>query len=153
MSQKLTMTGNILLSAVVRAIITAFPAIDTYKETVNQGAEYPYFMVYQEDFIEKKLMRKNYLQSFIISVLYQYKELPETSYVTSNDMAYKLTEILDTIKLPNGDKIRGYNKNYYPENQKLEFYINYDIKVAKELEVKPKQQKLKTNVYTKIKGE
>ena len=68
-------------------------------------------------------------------------------------MAYKLTEILDTITLPNGDKIRGYNKNYYPENQKLEFYINYDIKVAKELEVKPKQQKLKTNVYTKIKGE
>ena len=64
-------------------------------------------------------------------------------------MAYKLTELLETITLPNGDKLRGDNINWYPDNQKLEFYINYSIKVAKEKEQKPKQMTQKVNVYKK----
>lgn len=149
MSQNLTISGNTILDSVIRTISKEFKDIPIYQETVNEGCEYPYFMVYCEDFSENKLMRKNYLQNFIISVIYQYKPLPETYYYDSNEVAYKLTEILDIITLPNGDKLRGNNKNWYPDNQKLEFYINYPIKVAKEKEQKPKQMTQKVNVYKK----
>ena len=94
-------------------------------------------------------MRGNYLQSFIISVLYQYKELPETSYTDSNKIGYKLSDILELITLPNGDLLRGTDINWYPDNQKLEFYINYNIKVAREKELVPKQMTNKVNVYKK----
>ncbi len=149
MSQKLTIEGHTILDSVIQAIVKAFPDIDVYEETINEGCKYPYFMVFCEDFTENKLMRKNYLQSFIISVIYQYKELPETSYHAFTKLGYQLAELLELIELPNGDKLRGYNKNWYPDNQKLEFYINYDIKVAKEKEPKPKQLTQKVNVYKK----
>lgn len=149
MSQKLTMEGNTILDSVISAIHGAFPDIDIYDETINQGCKYPYFMVLCEDFTENKLMRENYLQSFIISVLYQYKQIPETYYIKGNEVGYKLAEILRLITLPNGDKLRGNNINWYPENQKLEFYINYDIKVASEKEIVPKQMTQKVNVYKK----
>lgn len=149
MSQRLTIEGNTILDAVIQAIVKAYPDIDVYDEIINEGCQYPYFMVLCEDFTENKLMRKNYLQTFIISVIYQYKELPETSYYQFDKVGYNLAEILELIELPNGDKIRGYSKNWYPDNQKLEFYINYDIKVAKEKEPKPKQMTNKVNVYKK----
>lgn len=149
MSQKLTITGNTILDSVIRAINEAYPDIDIYDETINQGCKYPYFMVLCEDFTENKLMRENYLQTFIISVLYQYKPIPETYYVNCNEMAYKLANILRLITLPNGDKLRGNNINWYPDNQKLEFYINYDIKVASEREAIPKQMTQTVNVYKK----
>lgn len=149
MSQKLTINGNTILDSVVRAITAKYPDIDVYCETINEGCPYPYFMVLCEDFTETKLMRTNYLQSFIISVLYQYKELPETSYVDSNEVGHTLSNILRLITLPNGHKLRGNNINYYPENQKLEFYVNYDIKVAEEKEPGVKQQSLKVNVSKK----
>ena len=149
MSQGLTIQGNTILDAVIRSIVKAFPGVDVYQENINQGCEYPYFMVLCEDFTQDKLMRENYLQTFIISVLYQYKELPETSYYEYNEVGYILSEILSKITLPNGDKIRGTNINWYPENQKLEFYVNYDIKVAKEQEAKPKQMTQEVNVYKK----
>ncbi len=149
MSQKLTMEGNTILDSVILAISGYFTDIPVYQETINQGCKHPYFMVYCEDFSQDKLMRKNYLQNFIISVIYQYKPVPETYYYDSNKMAYKLTELLETITLPNGDKLRGDNINWYPDNQKLEFYINYSIKVAKEKEQKPKQMTQKVNVYKK----
>ena len=97
-------------------------------------------------------MRENYLQTFIISVLYQYKELPETSYSNFNNVSYLLTEALRIIELPNGDTLRGYNINSYPDNEKLEFYVNYDIKVAKEQKDKIKQMKNSITVYVKNKG-
>lgn len=149
MSQKLTMEGNTILNSVIRTISGAFPDVDIYNETVNEGCEFPYFMVLCEDFTQEKLMRKNYLQSFVISVLYQYKELPETYYTDSNEIGYKLSDILELITLPNGDKLRGNSINWYPDNQKLEFYINYDIKVAKEKQPVPKQMKNSVNVYKK----
>lgn len=149
MSKPLTIEGDTILSAVTRALVKAFPDIDVYKETVNQGCTFPYFMIYCEDFSEQKLMRDNYLQTFVISVIYQYKELPETSYCNFNTIGYKLSEILDLIELQNGEKVRGTNKNWYPDNQKLEFYINYTIKVYKEQETKPKMNSQKVNVYTK----
>lgn len=149
MSQKLTIEGNTIIDAVIKAISLAFPDVDIFDETINQGCEYPYFMVIVEDFTEEKLMRENYLQTFIISVLYQYKELPETSYSDFNPISYKLTEALRTIELPNGDKLRGYNINSYPDNQKLEFYINYDIKVATEPKEKVKQMKNSVNIQLK----
>ena len=149
MSQKLTMEGNTILNSVIRKIHGAFPTIDIYSELINQGCDYPYFMVLCEDFSQKKLMRGNYLQSFIISVLYQYKELPETSYTDSNEIGYKLSDILELITLPNGDLLRGTDINWYPDNQKLEFYINYNIKVAREKELVPKQMTNKVNVYKK----
>lgn len=149
MSQKLTIEGNTIIDAVIGAIHGAFPEVDIYDETINEGCEYPYFMVVVEDFSEEKLMRENYLQTFIISVLYQYKELPETSYSDFNPISYKLTEALRLIELPNGDKLRGYNINSYPKHQKLEFYVNYDIKVATEPKQVPKQ--MKNTVYTQLK--
>ncbi len=149
MKEQLVIEGNTILDAVIGKIVKNFPDIDVFQETINQGCRYPYFMVFCEDFTEKKLMRANYLQTFIISVLYQYKRLPETSYYNFNDIAYKLCNILETIELDNGDSIRGYNKNWYPDDQKLEFYINYDIKVAKEKEEVPKQMTNKVNVYKK----
>ena len=149
MSQKLTMEGNTILNSAIRKIHGAFPNIDIYSEHINQGCDYRYFMVLCEDFSQKKLMRGNYLQSFIISVLYQYKELPETSYTDSNEMGYKLSDILELITLPNGDLLRGTDINWYPDNQKLEFYINYNIKVAREKELVPKQMTNKVNVYKK----
>lgn len=147
--EKLTVTGKTIISAVIRKIKKAYPDITVYKEKVNQGIKYPYFMIYCEDFSEQKLMRENYLQSFIISVLYQYKELPETSYTEFNEVGYKLAEILQTIELDNGHLLRGYNKNWYPDEEKLEFYINYDIKVAKEKEPTEKLMTLSFNVYKK----
>ena len=149
MSQKLTVEGNTIIDAVIQAITGAFPDVDVYDETINEGCEYPYFVVVVEDFSEEKLMRENYLQTFIISVLYQYKELPETSYSDFNPVSYKLTEALRLIELPNGDKLRGYNINSYPERQKLEFYVNYDIKVAKEQDDKVKQMTRTVYIYTK----
>lgn len=149
MSQKLTIEGNTILDAVIAKINGAFPDVDVYDETINEGCEYPYFMVIVEDFSEQKLMRENYLQTFIISVLYQYKELPETSYSDFNPISYKLTETLRTIELPNGDTLRGYNINSYPDNSKLEFYVNYDIKVATEKSEKVKQAKNTVYIYKK----
>lgn len=149
MSQRLTVNGNTILDAVISTIVKAFPNIDVYQETINQGCKYPYFMVLCEDFAQDKLMRENYLQTFIISVLYQYKELPETSYYESNEVGYKLSDILSKITLSNGDKLRGTNINWYPDNQKLEFYVNYDIRVAREQETKPKQMTHEVNVYKK----
>lgn len=149
MSQRLTVNGNTILDAVISTIVKAFPNIDVYQETINQGCKYPYFMVLCEDFAQDKLMRENYLQTFIISVLYQYKELPETSYYESNEVGYKLSGILSKITLSNGDKLRGTNINWYPDNQKLEFYVNYDIRVAREQETKPKQMTHEVNVYKK----
>lgn len=149
MSKKLTVEGNTILDAVIKAISGAFKDVDVFDETINEGCEYPYFMVYVEDFKEQKLMRENYLQTFIISVLYQYKETPETSYSDFNPVGYKLTEVLRLIELANGDKLRGYNINFYPDNQKLEFYVNYDIKVAKEPDEKVKQMKNSVNIYKK----
>jgi hypothetical protein len=146
---KLTVDGNTVYSAVVRAVVSAFPDIPVYKEMINEGCTYPYFMIYCEDFGEKKLMRENYLQTFIISVLYQYKKLPETSYNNFNDICYKLSEALQLITLDNGDKLRGYNKHYYPELQKFEYYINYDIKVAKEPKNKVKMMTRQVNITTK----
>lgn len=152
MPQRLTVTGNTILDAVIKKLVKAYPQIDVYQETINQGCKYPYFVVYCESFNEEKLMRGNYLQTFIISVLYQYKKLPETSYYNFNEVAYKLSDILDTVELTNGHLIRGYNKNWYPDNQKLEFYINYDIKVAREKEKVAKQMTNKVNVYKKQGG-
>ena len=149
MSQKLTIEGNTIIDSVITKISGAFPNIDVYDEKINEGCEYPYFMVYVEDFSEEKLMRENYLQTFIISVLYQYKALPETSYSDFNTISYKLTDILRQIELPNGDKLRGYNINSYPDDEKLEFYVNYDIKVAKESNEKVKQMKNSVNIYKK----
>ena len=149
MSNKLTVEGNTIIDAVIAKINGAFPDIDVYDEKINEGCEYPYFMVIVEDFSEEKLMRENYLQTFIISVLYQYKELPETSYSDFNPISYTLTEALRMIELPNGDKLRGYNINSYPDNQKLEFYVNYDIKVATEPQEKVKQMKNSVNILHK----
>lgn len=149
MSQKLTIEGNTILDAVIAKITGAFPNIDVYDETINEGCEYPYFMVLVEDFSEQKLMRENYLQTFIISVLYQYKDLPETSYSNFNSVSYILADALRVIELSNGHTLRGYNINYYPDNQKLEFYINYDIKVAKEPKQKVKQMKNSVNTPLK----
>ena len=149
MSQKLTIEGNTIIDAVIGAIVSAFPNVDVYDETINEGCKYPYFMVTVDDFSEQKLMRENYLQTFIISVLYQYKDLPETSYSDFNPVGYKLSDALRLITLSNGEKVRGYNINFYPDNQKLEFYINYDIKVAKEQEPKVKQMHRQVNVYIK----
>lgn len=149
MSNKLTVEGNTIIDAVIAKINGAFPDVDVYDEKINEGCEYPYFMVMVEDFSEEKLMRENYLQTFIISVLYQYKEIPETSYSEFNPVSYKLTEALRMIELPNGDKLRGYNINSYPDNEKLEFYVNYDIKVATELKEKPKQMRNSVNILHK----
>lgn len=149
MSNKLTVEGNTIIDAVIAKINGAFPDVDVYDEKINEGCEYPYFMVMVEDFSEEKLMRENYLQTFIISVLYQYKEIPETSYSEFNQISYKLTEALRMIELPNGDKLRGYNINSYPDNEKLEFYVNYDIKVATELKEKPKQMRNSVNILHK----
>ena len=71
MSNKLTVEGNTILDSVIAKINGAFPDVDVYDEKINEGCEYPYFMVIVEDFSEEKLMRENYLQTFIISVLYQ----------------------------------------------------------------------------------
>lgn len=149
MSQKLTVYGNTIIDAVIGAITTAFPDVDVYDETINEGCKYPYFVVIVEDFNETKWMRENYLQTFVISVLYQYKELPETSYSDFNKVSYNLTDALRVIQLPNGDTLRGYNINSYPEKAKLEFYVNYDIKVAKEQTQKEKQMKNSVNIYKK----
>ena len=149
MSQKLTIEGNTIIDAVIGAIVSVFPNVDVYDETINGGCKYPYFMVTVDDFSEQKLMRENYLQTFIISVLYQYKDLPETSYSNFNPIGYKLSDALRLITLSNGEKVRGYNINFYPDKQKLEFYINYDIKVAKEQEPKVKQMHRQVNVYIK----
>ena len=80
----LSIEGNTILDSVIRAICGKFPDISVYQETVNQGCKHPYFMVFCEDFNQNKLMRNNYLQTFVISVIYQYKPLPETSYINSN---------------------------------------------------------------------
>lgn len=149
MSNTLTIEGNTIIDAVISKIVGVFPNVDVYDETINQGCEYPYFMVTVEDFSEQKLMRENYLQTFIISVLYQYKELPETSYSNFNPVSYQLAEALRVIELPNGDTLRGYNINSYPENQRLEFYINYDIKVASEPKAKVKQLKNSVDITLK----
>lgn len=150
MSEKLVVKGNTVLDSVIKAISKEFTDIPIYQEKVNEGCKYPYFMVYCEDFSQNKLMRKNYLQNFIISVIYQYKPVPESYYYDSNEIAYKLTEILEIITLENGDKLRGTNINWYPDNQKMEFYINYSIKVAtEETEIKPKQMTQQVNVYKK----
>ena len=150
--QRLTVEGNTIIDSVIAKLVASFPNIDVYDERINEGCEYPYFMVYVEDFSEQKLVGQNYLQTFIISVIYQYKELPETSYSNFNVTGYKLAEELELITLPNGDLLRGYNKNFYPDKQKLEFYINYDIKVEKEKQSKPKMLHSDINVYTKIGG-
>lgn len=149
MTKKLTMTGDIIINAVIAKISELFPDVPIYDETINQGTPYPYFMVFVEDFSEQKLMRENYLQTYIISVLYQYKELPETSYSDYNTVNYKLIEALRLIDLPNGDKLRGYKINSYPDDQKFEIYVNYDIKVAKEPEEVAKQLKNSVNIYHK----
>lgn len=150
MSQKLTIDGNTIIDAVISAITGSFPNVDVYDETINEGCEYPYFMVTVSNFIEKKLMRDTYLQTFIISVLYQYKSLPETSYSDFNPVGYKLADTLRLITLPNGEKVRGYKINFYPEHTKLDFYINYDVKVYLEQEPKPKQLHQNINVYLKL---
>ena len=149
MLNKLTVEGNTIIDAVIAKIVGAFPDIPVYDEKINEGCEYPYFMVIVEDFSEEKLMRENYLQTFIISVLYQYKELPETSFSDFNPISYKLTEALRLIEFKNGEKLRGYNINSYPDKEKLEFYVNYDIKVATETEEKVKQMKNSVNILHK----
>lgn len=149
MTSKLNVQGNTILDSVISSIVKAFPGVDVYQETINQGCQYPYFMVFCENFTEEKLMRENYLQTFIISVLYQYKKLPETSYYDFNDVGYKLSDALRVITLPNGHLLRGTEINWYPDKQKLEFYINYSIKVAKEKQPVPKQMTNKVNVYKK----
>ena len=149
MTSKLNVQGNTILDSVISSIVKAFPGVDVYQETINQGCQYPYFMVFCENFTEEKLMRENYLQTFIISVLYQYKKLPETSYYDFNDVGYKLSDALRVITLPNGHLLRGTEIIWYPDKQKLEFYINYSIKVAKEKQPVPKQMTNKVNVYKK----
>lgn len=145
---QLQVTGNTIKSAVVRAIHAKYPTVTIYKEQINENIKYPYFMVMVEDFTERKLIKENYLQTFIISIYYQYKDDTETSYTNLNQIGYELSDCLNIIELDNKELLRGSNKNWYPRNKELEFYINYSIKVYKPQST-VKQLHLSTDIYHK----
>ena len=139
--QAIALEGDSIRSAVTRAVKKAFPDVKIYKERVNEGMVKPYFMIKQESFEEKALKKPYYLQTYIISVLYQCKDLPETSYVDFNNVSSKISDAVELIELKDTSAInqqqaqtqllRGTEKNSYVENNELEFYVNYNIRVAK----------------------
>lgn len=142
--KKLNIEGQTVLSACVKKIKNnpVFKDINVYKEKINQGIKYPYFMVQVADFTEEKQMEPFYLQTYVIRVLYNHDKPPETHYTKFIDIATQLSECLDVIDLNSIYKVRGYAKNYYPANEESEFYINYDVRVMKDTGIKPKMVNL-----------
>lgn len=158
--EAIELQGDSIRSAVTRAVKKAFPDVKIYKERVNEGMVKPYFMIKQESFEEKALKKPYYLQTYIISVLYQCKDLPETSYTDFNNVTSKLSDAVDLIEIKDTSAInqttaktqllRGTEKNSYVENDELEFYVNYNIRVAKPQEsTSPKMTNLQRNVTDK----
>ena len=130
--------GNSVIKAVVRKLKETFPQVNIYKERANQGLTKPYFFVTEESFEESKLMTSNYLQMYIISVLYQYKDPPETSNEQFSFIKQKISDCLEIIELKDVNKeiaqtqkVRGTDKNSYVENEELQFFVNYAVRVNK----------------------
>ena len=151
-----------VLKAVSKKLSKNIQGVTIYKEKVDQNIKYPCFMIGLESFEENKILAPYYLQTYIIRVLYQYQALPGSSNEKLMEMLTNISEILETIvvsevdtaqgQTPKTQIIRGHNKNSYINDNKneLEFYINYDIRVAKpEAKLVPKIQHIKISVVPK----
>ena len=151
-----------VVKAVSKKLSSSIQGVTIYKEKVDQNIKYPCFMIGLESFEEDKSLGCYYLQTYIIRVLYQYQAMPGSSNEKMLEMLTQVSEALEKINLteidvpqgqtPKTQVIRGYNKNSYINETKneLEFYINYDIRVAKpEAKIVDKIQTVKPNVLLK----
>lgn len=151
-----------ILKAVSKKLSQTMTGVTIYKEKVDQNIKYPCVMLGLESFEENKILGAYYLQTYIIRVLYQYQATPGSSNEKMMEVLTQISEALEKITIsevdvtqgqtPKTQLIRGSNKNSYINETKneLEFYINYDLKVAKpEAKIVDKIQTVKPNVLLK----
>lgn len=113
---------NIILDGITLALRTAFPEAHIESNAVKQGLRQPAFIVLlvSAEVEDYPAQRKKRLPRF--DVLYFSKTGREESY----KVADTLSEVLEVIDLPGGDKLRGTDMSFQVTDGVLHFLVSYN---------------------------
>ena len=113
---------NIILDGITLALRSAFPGSHIESNAVKQGLRQPAFIVLlvNAEVTDYPAQRKKRLPRF--DVLYFPKAGREDCY----GVADTLTEVLEVIDLPGGDKLRGTDISFQVTDGVLHFLVSYN---------------------------
>ena len=125
---------NIILDGITLALRSAFPCSHIESNAVKQGLRQPAFIVLlvNAEVADYPVQRKKRLPRF--DVLYFPKAGREDCY----GVADTLTEVLEVIDLPGGDKLRGTDMSFQVTDGVLHFLVSYNhftYKTAEEVKM------------------
>lgn len=127
-----------ILDGITKAIYNRFgDDYDIYVNAEEQGVNEPCFFVYLVNSSEDEKIMGRYLQKNLFNIIYfpKNEELTrsDTGYYEPNIECYEvlniLNQILRYVELEEGDVIRGTNISGEVSDNRLTFFVNYDLYV------------------------
>ena len=118
-----------------------------YKEAQPQGFKTPAFFIRELETNEDKLMNDNYMRISDFVVRFHPNELSKTKTMDCNVVGNQLTESLAVV-LDSLAPIRGTNIHYEVNDEVLQFFVSYRVKLKQDSlpQQKLEQQTLKQEV-------
>lgn len=125
------MNTNDIISIISKSITTAFPGIETSKESIKQDFNTPAFYIAQINDTHKKIVGNKYRKKFSMSIKY-YPDEKNTDNVKQelHSISDTLTNVLEIMSYEN-KTIKGYNMESRIEDDVLHFLFDVDNRIIK----------------------
>ena len=153
----MAITSDTISNAMILEINTAYPDIPIYEETIQQGAERPYFLISEIDMFQHKEKTNKYDRLYQMKVEYDVEINDPEQNSKLKAMGEALMDIIDTINVEVGNGAKSYPVigrfiDYKIVNDELQFFVSYPIRVYKETVAETLQGSLKINTNIKNGG-
>ena len=143
------MLANDIVNAISSALTENFDNVEVYIDEIEQGFNDPCFFIDLLNPSEKQIYGDRYFRRYLFDV--QFFPTNEKKSRQIRDTLDKLHNVLEYIKLENGDLLRGYNRKAEEQNGILHYFASYNMFVNK-VKVKEKEARMETlSTDTKIK--
>lgn len=140
-----SLSYNDLISSVVDKLLSNFSSeIPTiYKDTPIQGMVKPCFFIQQLTITYTKEMLNNGVIIYFLDIRAHPPESEDNKITWCNKVGFKLIETLDSITIKN-QLIRASSTRYEIQDNVLHYFVQYSLRVSKELPNKPIMNTLET---------
>lgn len=126
---------------VINKLKSSYSNIPVYFEKPIEKPESPCFYMKLISGVQQHEVSNRYTRKYSYEIHYYSLGIDEC-VDKANDL-YEKMELLSNIKT------KGKNMHYKIENKVLHFYVEYEIRLTKECEEKPKLQNMEVNEYAR----
>lgn len=137
---------NDIRIAIQQALDNAYPNIEIYSESIEQGFDVPCFFVKLISSNQDKQLNNRYKQSLLFDVHY-FSDKEEDLNKDCLDVADNLYKALEYVEV-NGHKYRSLKMNHKVEDGVLHFMLKFNYNILKVIEHN-KMKELEVNVNGK----